>query len=327
MEKLKVLVTRRIPQAGLDILNEKFDVTLNPHDRVMTKQEIMEGLKDKDGMLCLLTDPIDAEIMNAGSKLKGIANYAVGYNNIDVEEATKRGLPVTNTPGVLTETTADFAWTLLMSTARRIVEADIFTREGKFEGWGPMMFLGHDIYQKTLGLIGLGRIGAAVARRASGFDMKVMYYDQIRLSPEEEAKLGVIFASQEEILKEADFISIHVPLLPTTKHLIGENELNMMKSTAILINTARGPVIDEKALVKALKNKTIAGAGIDVFEDEPELAEGLVSCENAIIPPHIASATVETRTKMATMAANNLVQMLNGEIPLNIVNKEVYDNK
>ena len=222
LEKLKVLVTRRIPEPGLDILREHFDVTVNPHDRVMTKQEIIEGLKDMDGLLCLLTDPIDAEIMDAGNKLRGIANYAVGFNNIEVAEATKRGLPVTNTPGVLTETTADFAWTLLMATARRVVEADKFTREGKYDGWAPMLFLGADIHGKTLGLIGLGRIGSAVARRASGFDMKVLYFDERRLSPEEEAKLGVEFATKEQILKEADFISLHVPLLPSTRHLISE---------------------------------------------------------------------------------------------------------
>ena len=327
LEKLKVLVPRRIPEPGLDILREHFDVTVNPHDRVMTKQEIIEGLKDMDGLLCLLTDPIDAEIMDAGNKLRGIANYAVGFNNIEVAEATKRGLPVTNTPGVLTETTADFAWTLLMATARRVVEADKFTREGKYDGWAPMLFLGADIHGKTLGLIGLGRIGSAVARRASGFDMKVLYFDERRLSPEEEAKLGVEFATKEQILKEADFISLHVPLLPSTRHLISEKELNMMKKTAILINTARGPVVDEVALVKALKDGVIAGAGIDVFENEPELAEGFKDCYNAVIPPHIASASVETRTKMATMAASNLVQMLKGEVPTNIVNPEVYEKK
>lgn len=265
--------------------------------------------------------------MDAGNKLRGIANYAVGFNNIEVAEATKRGLPVTNTPGVLTETTADFAWTLLMATARRVVEADKFTREGKYDGWAPMLFLGADIHGKTLGLIGLGRIGSAVARRASGFDMKVLYFDERRLSPEEEAKLGVEFATKEQILKEADFISLHVPLLPSTRHLISEKELNMMKKTAILINTARGPVVDEVALVKALKDGVIAGAGIDVFENEPELAEGFKDCYNAVIPPHIASASVETRTKMATMAASNLVQMLKGEVPTNIVNPEVYEKK
>lgn len=327
MNKAKVLVTRRIPQAGLDILNELYDVTLNPHDRVMTKEEIIENIGDKDGLLCLLTDPIDASIMEAGKKLKAIANYAVGFNNIDVVEATKRGLPVSNTPGVLTETTADFAWTLLMCAARRVVEGDKFTREGKYEGWGPMMFLGCDIHGKTLGLIGLGRIGAAVAKRASGFDMNVMYFDEMRLPEEEEKRLGVMFASKDDILKEADFVSLHVPLLPSTKHLIGAKELAMMKKTAILINTARGPVVDEKALVEALKNGIIAGCGLDVFEDEPALAPGLTDCYNAVIPPHVASATVETRTKMSVMAANNLVQMLNGEIPTNIVNKEVYDRK
>jgi glyoxylate reductase len=302
-------------------------MTVNPHDRVMTREELVTGVADVEGLLCLLTDTIDAEIMAAAPKLRGISNYAVGFNNIDVAEATRRGLPVSNTPGVLTDTTADLAFTLIMATARRIVEADKFTREGKYEGWGPMLFLGADVYGKTLGLVGLGRIGSAVAKRAHGFDMKVLYFDERRLPEAEERALGVTFTPFAELLAKSDFISLHVPLLPSTHHLIGQAQFEMMKKTAILVNTSRGPVVDEKALVQALKSGRIGGAGLDVFEEEPKLAPGLAECWNAVIVPHIASASIETRTKMAEMAAVNLLAMLEGRVPENIVNPEVYDKK
>jgi lactate dehydrogenase-like 2-hydroxyacid dehydrogenase len=321
LSKKKIFVTRRIPQAGLDML-EDFDLTLNPEDRVLTHQEIIKGAKGKDGILCLLTDPIDAEMMDAAPAVKIFANYAVGYNNIDVEAATKRKIAVTNTPGVLTDTTADMAWALLLSAARRIVESDRFTRAGHFHGWAPMLYLGVDIHHKTLGIIGMGRIGQAVARRASGFDMKILYSDENPLPPQKEAELHATYVSMEQLLRESDFISLHVPLMPSTYELIGENELKWMKPTAVFINTARGPLVDEKALVEALRNKQIFAAGLDVYEDEPALAPGLAYLDNVVLAPHTASASIETRTKMATMAAANLIAFFQGEVPPNLVNPE-----
>ena len=322
MSKKKIFVTRRIPQPGLDMLKD-FDMTMNPEDRVLTKDELIAGSKGRDGVLCLLTDPITAEIMDALPTVKIFANYAVGFNNIDVEAATKRKVAITNTPGVLTDTTADFAWTLLMAAARRLVEADKFCRAGKFDGWGPMLLLGHDIHHKTLGIVGMGRIGQAVAQRARGFEMKVLYTDEVRLAPERERELNATFTSLDQLLKESDFVSLHVPLMPSTRHLISKKQLEMMKPTAVLVNTSRGPVVDEKALVDALGNRVIFGAGLDVYEAEPALAPGLTDLDNVIIPPHIASATTDTRTKMATMAAGNLVAFFKGERPPNIVNPEV----
>lgn len=321
----KVFVTRRIPEPGLEMLREKCEVEVNPHDRVLTKEEIIEGVKGKDALLCLLTDEIDGEIMDANPDLKVISNYAVGFNNINVDDATQRKLPITNTPGVLTETTADMAWSLLMATGRRIVESDKFTRAGKFKGWGPMLLLGYDVYGKTLGLVGLGRIGEAMIKRAKGFDMKILYFDAVRRSPEEEKAMGIEYRELDQLLAEADYVSIHVPLLDSTKHLIGARELDLMKEDGILINTARGPIVDEKALVEALKANKIAGAGLDVYENEPELEPGLIDLDNVVLAPHTASATRETRTKMATMAAENLLAALEGKIPPNIVNREVYE--
>jgi glyoxylate reductase len=322
LSKKKIFVTRRIPQPGLDMLKD-FDMTMNPEDRVLTKDELIAGSQGKEGVLCLLTDPITAEIMDALPTVRIFANYAVGFNNIDVAAATKRRVAITNTPGVLTDTTADFAWTLLMAAARRLVEADTFCRAGKFKGWGPMMLLGHDIHHKTLGIVGMGRIGQAVAHRARGFEMRVFYADEVRLAPERENELKATFVSLDQLLKESDFVSLHVPLMPSTRHLISKKQLEMMKPTAVLVNTSRGPVVDEKALVEALRSKVIFAAGLDVYEDEPALAPGLADLDNAIIPPHIASATTDTRAKMATMAAGNLVAFFKGERPPNIVNPEV----
>lgn len=324
MSKPKVFISRRIPQPGLDIVEKVCEVEMNPEDRVLSKDELKEGVKGKEGLLCLLTDTVDAEIMDSSEALKVIANYAVGYNNIDIEEAAKRGILVTNTPGVLTDTTADLTWALLMAVARRIVEADRFVREGKFQGWAPMLFLGGDIYNKTLGIIGLGRIGKAVARRAKGFGMKIIYTDVKRVGEREEQELGARFVSKEDLLKEADFVTLHVPLLPETKHYIGSKELKMMKKTAYLINVARGPIVDEKAMVGALRRGEIAGAGLDVYEEEPHLTEGLIDLDNVVIVPHIGSASIETRTKMAVMAATNLTSPLQGQRPLNLVNPEVW---
>jgi glyoxylate reductase len=319
----KVFVTRKLPEVALDELRKKCEVEINPEDRVLTKGEIIKGVKGKDALLCLLTDRIDAEVMDAAN-LKVISNYAVGVDNIDVKAATERGIPVTNTPGVLTETTADLAWALLMAIARRIVEADKFLRTGQWKGWGPMQFLGNDIYGKTLGIIGLGRIGSAVARRARGFDMKVLYYSRTR-KRDLEKELGVEYRPFEEVIKNSDFITLHVPLLPETRHMIGRKEFEMMKPTACLINTSRGPVVDEKALADALEKKQIAGAALDVYEQEPKVNERLIRLDNAVLLPHIGSASVETRTKMARMAVENLLAVLEGRVPPNLVNKEVLE--
>ncbi|MBI5253528.1 MAG: D-glycerate dehydrogenase [Euryarchaeota archaeon] len=314
----KVFVTWRIPEEGLDVLKKEVSVEVNPRDRALTKLEIIEGVREKDGLLCLLTDGIDAEVMDASPNLKVISNYAVGYDNIDIKAATSRGIVVTNTPEVLTETTADFAWALLMACARRIAEADRFTREGKFREWSPTLLTGRDVHGKTLGILGLGRIGSAVARRGKGFNMKILYTGP-RRKRKLEKELGVKYVSKEKLLKESDFVTLHVPLLPTTYHLIGERELKLMKPSAYLINTSRGPVVDESALVVALKKRTIAGAGLDVYEKEPELMEGLAQLDNVVLSPHIASATIETRTRMAMVAAQNVLAALKGT-PINVVN-------
>ena len=316
-------ITREIPRPGIDIVVEAVgQVDLNPHDRVLTREELLAGVAGRDGVLCLLTDTIDAEVLDAAKGCKIFANYAVGYNNIDVQAATARGIAVTNTPGVLTDATADLTWALLMSAARRIVEGDQFTRAGKFEGWAPMMFLGADISGRTLGILGAGRIGTAVALRSRGFRMRVLYHDKVQNEPLEQA-VGAERVDLDTLLAEADFVSVHVNLDESTRHLIGARELGLMKPTACLINSSRGPVIDEVALVEALKQGEIAGAGLDVFEDEPALKPGLAELPNAVIPPHLGSATIGTRTKMATLAATNLVAMLRGERPANIVNPEV----
>ncbi len=326
MTKPRIFVTRLIPQEGLEILKGCCQVEVSDYDGVIPRFLLLEKVKNTDGLFVLLTDMVDKEvIVAAGKKLRVISNYAVGYNNIDVVEATKRGIMVTNTPGVLTETTADLAWALLMSIARRIVEGDKLVRAGKFRGWEPMLLLGTDIYEATLGLIGFGRIGQAVARRAKGFNLKVIYYDKEPVSPNIEKELGVSYVSLDELLRKSDFISVHVPLTEETFHFIGQEELNMMKKESYLINTARGPIIDEKALVKALKDGVIRGAALDVFENEPAIEKELMALDNVVIVPHIGSASYRTRTKMAIMAAKNLISALKGERPEFLVNPEVLD--
>jgi glyoxylate reductase len=322
----KVSVTREIPDPGIPIVREIApDARINPDDRVLTRGELLDYVRGCDGVLCLLTDPIDAEVLDAaGPQCRIFANYAVGYNNIDVAAATARGIMVTNTPGVLTDATADHAWALLFSVARRIVEGDAFMRAGKFEGWGPMMFLGGDITGKTLGIVGAGRIGAAMALKSRGFGMRVLYADVAR-NEELESDLGAQWVDLDTLLAESDFVSLHVALTPETVHLINAERLGKMKPTAYLINTSRGPVVDEIALVDALTSRRIAGAGLDVYEDEPAMKPGLADCPNAVIVPHIASATNWTRSKMAEMAATNLVAGLKGETPPNLVNPEVLD--
>ena len=320
--KPRIFVTRRLPQPVLHRLEEVFEVKINPEDRVLTKEEIIEGVNRCDILLCLLTDTIDAEIIEVNKNLKGISNYAVGFNNIDMETATKRGIPVCNTPRVLTETAADMTWALLMSVARRIVESDKFNRAGKFKGWGPLLFLGNDIFNKTLGIIGAGRIGTAVAQRAVGFNMKVLYYDKFA-NTELENTMNAKKVDLKTLLKKSDFISIHVPLNPETTNLIGEKELQLMKNSAYLINTSRGKIVDEKILVKALREDWIAGAALDVYYDEPLMAQGLAECENTVLTPHTASASIETRTKMGLLAAENAIDIIQGRKPKEIVNPEV----
>lgn len=327
LQKPSVFITRMIPSAAVDLLKMHCDVEINMQDRVLSKKELMEKVRGKDGVLCLLTDIIDADVFeSAGPQCKIFANYAVGYNNIDIVSATRRKIVVTNTPEVLTDATADLAWVLLFAAARRIVEADRFTRQGKFKGWAPQLFLGLDITGKTLGIIGAGRIGTNFAKKAYGFSMKILYHD-VKRNPNFERECRARYVELDVLLKSSDFISIHVPLLPETKHLIGSREFSIMKKTAILINTSRGPVIDEKALVKALKNKIIWAAGLDVYENEPELEPELKKLDNVVLLPHIASATIETRTKMGIIAAENILAFFRGEVPPNIVNPEVLSYK
>lgn len=318
-----VYATRRIPESGLDMLrNSGVDLEVNPHDRPPTREELLGGVQGRDGVLCQLNDAIDEEVLSAaGSQCRVFANYAVGYNNIDVSTATDLGIAVTNTPGVLTETTADLAWSLLMSVARRIVESDKFFRTGQWNGWGPMQFLGHDIHGATLGIVGAGRIGMATARRARGFDMKVLYAS--RRNNKDLDTMGGRRVELAELLKESDFVSLHVPLTDETQHLIGRDELAMMKSSAYLINTARGPVVDEAALVEALRERRIAGAGLDVYENEPEPAPGLTELDNVVCICHLGSATEATRTRMSEMVAENLLAAMRGEPVPNPVNPEV----
>lgn len=323
MYMTKVFVTRALPPPGLDMLREKFEVEVNPHDRVLTKKEILLGVTDADALVCLLTDTIDKDIINAGINLRIISNYAVGINNIDTQYATEKGIIVANTPGVLSETTADLAFTLLVATARRIPEGDKFMREGKFKGWAPELMLGTDINKKTLGIVGLGRIGMLVAKRAMGFDMKVIYYSSSR-KEEAERELGLRYTGLDDLLRESDFVSLHVPLTTETKGLIGKRELDLMKSSAYLINTSRGEVVDEPALIEALKNKRIRGAGLDVFWGEPtNVNPELYELDNAVLIPHIGSASFETRSKMAEMAASAVIDVMEGKKPQNVVNPEV----
>jgi len=318
-----IYVTRQIPDAGVDLLRRQCEVVeVNPEDRALTREELLRAVAGRDGVLWLLTDRSDAEVVDAAKGCKVFANYAVGYDNIDVDAATERGIAVTNTPGVLTDATADLAWALLFSVARRVVEADRYTREGKFRGWGPMLFLGGDITGRTLGIVGAGRIGQAVARRSVGFGMKVLYTNPSP-RPELEREIGARRVELDELLRRADFVSIHTPLTEETRHLVGKRELGLMKSTAYLINTSRGPVVDERALVEALREKRIAGVGLDVYENEPELAPGLAELDNVVLLPHLGSASVQTRTRMAEMAAHNLLAVLSGEVPGNLVNEEV----
>jgi len=292
--------------------------------RPMAREELLARVVGIEGLLPMLTDRVDRELLEtAGPQLRVVANYAVGYNNIDVAAATERGVAVTNTPDVLTETTADLAWALLMAAARRLGEAERVVRAGGWRGWGPQFMLGVDVHGKTLGIVGLGRIGRAMARRAAGFDMRILYYDAQRLAASEEHSLGVEYAPKPLLLCECDFISIHVPLSPDTRHLFSGDEFKAMKRTACLVNTSRGPVVDEAALAQALRDGEIFAAGLDVFEEEPKVLPELLECENAVLIPHLGSATHETRAKMAETAAANVIAALEERDPPNCVNPEV----
>ncbi|MEK7120844.1 MAG: D-glycerate dehydrogenase [Patescibacteria group bacterium] len=317
----KIYLTRKIPNIAEEKLKEAgFDVTTNPEDRILSKGELISELKrdSYDAVLCLLTDKIDAGVFDAVPTAKIFSNYAVGYNNIDIEEAKKRGIVITNTPGVLSESVAEHTFALLLAVAKRIVEADRFTREGKYKGWAPELLLGVDLFDKNFLLLGAGRIGTIVARIAKGFGMKVFYFDIKR--NEEIEKEGALFVENvEDGLKTADFVSIHLPLLDSTKHFLNKERLALLKKTTILVNTSRGPIVDEEALAGALLNKKIGGAGLDVYENEPDINENLKSLFNVVLTPHTASATLETRGKMAEMAAGAIVDFLSGVSPKNKV--------
>ena len=316
---MDVFVTRRIPEKGIQMIKDAgHNVIINNSDIPLTHEEIIEKVQKVDGLICILDDPIDKEVINAGKKLQIISNYAVGYNNIDVEEATKKEIIVTNTPGVLTDATADLTWALIMSITRRLIEGKECIRNGEFIGWGAMLLLGTELRGKKLGIIGAGRIGQAVTKRALGFGMKIIYYS--RTANKEIEQMGAELKDLDELIQEADIISLHIPLTPETNKLITRERIAQMKKTAYLINTSRGQVIDEEALIEALEKKEIRGAALDVFEKEPEVPQKMLELSNIVITPHIGSATEETRTKMSEMVAENIIASFSNQQPPNRVN-------
>jgi len=319
----RVFITQPIPEPGPTLVRQAAgEVVVNPDDRVLSAAELRERVAGCDAVLCLLTDPVDASVLEAARGCRVFANMAVGYNNIDVAAATRLGVLVTNTPGVLTEATADLTWALILAASRRVVEGDAEMRSGRFPGWGPMYMLGGDVTGRTLGLVGPGRIAVAVAERARGFRMDVVYHGR-HDSPALDA-LGAARVPLDDLLERSDFVSLHVPLTAETRHLIDARALARMKPTAYLINTARGPVVDEAALVEALRAGRIAGAGLDVYEDEPRMAAGLAGCPTAVLLPHLGSATHATRAAMSRIAAENLTAVLQGRRPENLVNPEAW---
>ncbi len=324
VKQWRVLITRDILQAGVEILQRYCQVEVNTKAMPLKKREILNRLYDKQA-LCPVGDIIDSEIMDCGPNLRVIASHGAGYDNIDVGAATERGIVVTNTPGVLTESVAEMTWCLLLCTVRRVIEADNFVRAGTFKWSEPKLFLGTELAGKTLGIIGSGMIGTEVARKSQVFDMNILYDDLAKNEKIEEMKGKKV--ELDYLLKNSDFVSLHIPLTNETRHLVGERELGLMKKTAYLINTSRGAVIDETALVKALKEKRIAGAALDVYEKEPRLAEGLPEMKNVVLTPHLGSATNEARNKMAITMAENCIAVLKGEEPPNLVNPEVLQPK
>jgi glyoxylate reductase len=326
MPKPRVLATRPLFPAAQQILNAGCDVEYWTKPERISKDELLQRVKDKEGLVCLLTEKVNEELLRAAPKLRIAANVAVGFDNIDVPACTKRGVVATNTPGVLDETTADFAWALLMAVARRIGEGEQLARSGNWKGWDLDQLVGTDVWGKTLGLVGFGRIGRAVARRAAGFQMKVIYSDALRAPLDVEKELKAEYRDFNALLAEADFVSVHVPLLPDTRGLFDGPKFYRMKPTAFLINTSRGPVVDEAALVHALETGKLAGAALDVYENEPFILPGLKR-PNVVLAPHIASASLETRTKMASIAAENVVALFKGQRPPNMLNPEVLKTR
>jgi lactate dehydrogenase-like 2-hydroxyacid dehydrogenase len=318
--KPSVLVTKRVYPEAIEFLRQRYEVDYVDSDAGLTPEQLRERVKGKSAIVSQLTDRFDAALIGQLKGVLAIANVAVGYDNIDVAAATQRGIQVTNTPDVLTETTADFAFSLLMAAARRVVEGHQFIHSGQWSRWTIDLLVGQDIHHRTLGVFGMGRIGQAVARRGRGFSMRILYNDAQRAPAAVEAELGAEYVSKEQLLREADFVSLHVPLLPATRKLIGAAELRMMKPTAILVNTARGPVVDEAALAEALAQRIIAGAGLDVFEAEPAVHPKLLELSNVVLAPHIASASVETRRRMSIMAAENAAAAIEGRRPPNLLN-------
>jgi glyoxylate reductase len=312
MRRYAIFLTRPLSGQIMKKLEKRFRLSFNRQERPLTKREIIQDAKNKFAMITMLSDRIDAEVIENCPMLRVIANYAVGYDNIDLEAAKKHGVVVTNTPGVLTETTADLAWALIMAISRRVIEGDRLVRSGKWSGWSPTQLLGNDVFGKTLGIIGMGRIGQAVARRACGFGMKVIYHSRHSLKFGIEKAVGAARRPLNDLLMRSDFVSLHIPLTAETYHLIGAKELAKMKKTAYLINTARGAVVDEAALVRALDRETIAGAGLDVFEAEPRVHPGLARLNNVVLLPHLGSASHETRIKMGEIVIKNICAVLQG---------------
>ena len=320
-----VLISKHIYREAVDYLAGRVQLDYHDSDDGLSPADLLARLAGKDGLICQLTDRIDSGLLDAVPNVKVVSNVAVGFDNIDIPAATERGVIVTNTPGVLTDTTADLAFALILGAGRRLGESERYLRAGRFRQWRIDLLTGWDIWGSTLGVLGMGRIGQAVARRGRGFNMRVLYYDPFRQSEDRERELGIEYVSKDELLAEADFLSLHCALTPDTHHLIGADELSAMKPTAVLVNTSRGPVVDEAALADALQAGVIAAAGLDVFEHEPDVHPKLLGLENALIVPHIASASVATRTRMCVMAAENMVAGLAGHRPPNIVNPEVLD--
>jgi glyoxylate reductase len=328
MSKPRIYITRPLPAAAMRILDGQVEYHMwDRENEAVRRETLLREIVDVDGIICLITEKMDTEAIERAHRCRVIAQVAVGYDNIDVAAATRRGIYVTNTPGVLTETTADMGWAILMATARRVVEGDKFTRSGRWKTWELMGFTGQDVHGATLGVVGLGRIGAAIARRAKGFAMPILYHNRNRTEALE-AELGARYVSLDDLLRQSDFVIVSTALTPETRHLIGERELGLMKPSAILVNIARGPIVDQRALYRALVDRKIWAAGLDVFEVEPvPMDEPLLKLDNVVVPPHLGSGSIATRTKMATMAAENCLAGVTGKIPPNVVNPEAKEHR
>src|SRR4029453_16298180 len=326
-EKPPVLISRLLPEPAVTLARSRASVDAYDQDAPMPRGELLKRLADRQGLVCVISEVIDQALLDACPKLRVVSNVAVGYNNVDVAACTKRGVVVTNTPDVLTDTTAHFAWTLLVAPPRRLAEADRYVREGRFKQWEYMLQLGGDVHGKTLGVVGFGRIGRAMARRALAFGMRVLYQDAVAADVVTERELKASRVDLSTLLRESDFVTLHTPLIPETRHLMNRETLRPTKKTAYLINAARGPVVDEAALVEALREGWIAGAGLDVFEEEPKVHPGLIGLANVVLAPHIASASLETRLKMATLAVENCLAVLEGRTPPTPVNPEVLSRR